>query len=1359
MNAFRPASFRGQQPAVLRLALLALLPLLILSAIRIQAENIILFIGDGMGFEQVKAANYYQGGAVSFEAFPSQADCTTFSADATITDSAAAGTAIATGVKVNNGIISLATPGDGRELETLLEFHQKRGKKVGLITTAYLTHATPAVFAAHTASRNHTSEIGYQYLNRTRPNILFGGGGYGLDSASTTSAGYTVVTDSAGFDALNLAQDHLAALFGNGYLPYEATYLGQPYPVPHLTEMVSKALEALASHPDGFFLMVEAARIDHACHDNRLPETVHETLELSRAVEAALTWVGERTDTTIIVTSDHETGGLTVVKDNGPGYYPTVTWSTGGHTAAKVPVYAWGRNADLVSGTIDNTDFFDLLTAENSTSPVLSRVASTVLDETAVQITWTTDIPATSTVEYRVGSEENWTLVSDDNWVTQHALLLTGLAADQLHHYRVTSATTSASATSATYTFLPSSQPVPGTLIASGSVWKYDDSGTDLGSAWRETGYPDDSWAFGPAVLGYGETWIDTLLSYGDDSNQKHICYYFRREFTVDDPAAYDNLSLSILRDDGAVVYLNGTEIARYNMPSGEITYQTTASTASDFPWDPALLVPNLLVAGKNVLAVEVHQANAGSSDVLFDLELTAERLEPDITPPILSQFALAEVTDRSAIITWTTDEPADSRVDYGTTEEFDSWMHTSAWVTFHTVELTGLTPNTTYNYQARSSDLSGNAGYGPELSLTTLRLNQPPVAYDLDVSTLEDTPVSVTLSAIDADNQTLSYRVTEGPLHGTLTGTAPGLTYTPAPDYHGADQFQFVANDGLDDSSPATVSITVLPVNDPPTAPVLTATAGDAVVHLAWTASIDPDGTPVTYEVFRAFGSLEYKTLTTTDLLAYTDLPVVNETSYHYYVRALDAYDNLHTDSEPVVVTPQAIDYNAYVVQNPTVTYGVVTGDYTALHPWVDDTQTLTERKVGLTGRLDVQYQLHTLADPTQIREMTLRLDAWFQPWDDDWLIQLWTGTTWTDVTADVVDSGSLAVTDPRACVDPDGFVHVRFLDSAAIRREEFDSLHLNALHAEIRVGPSLNRAPIASDDTASTVVNESVRIDLLANDSDPDDDPIRISTLPHNSSQGAALWDHKDGTVTYTPLSDFSGTDTFDYTISDGALTATATVTVTVTANEVNHPPSAPVLTATAGDAVVQLVWTASMDPDGTAVTYEIYRAGASSDYTSLAFTSDLTYTDETVENNVTYDYLVRAWDGGNLYADSNPFSATPQASSGTDNTVRVAWIDLRLTPAGRNWKAEALVTIVDTHGNPAANATVLGDWFFDDAPIQSNATATTDNAGIAGFISPPVKTNSGTFTFVVVDVQLGDASYLSEKNEVTSASISVP
>jgi hypothetical protein len=145
-----------------------------------------------MGFEQVKAAGMYAHGApgtLPFEAFPHRAEMTTHSADSPVTDSAAAATALATGRKVDNGVVSLARPGGGGELRTLLEHFGDRGLGTGLVTTADVTHATPAAFGAHRPTRNDLSGIFADYMSVTRPNVLFGGAGDGDGNDSSGSGG------------------------------------------------------------------------------------------------------------------------------------------------------------------------------------------------------------------------------------------------------------------------------------------------------------------------------------------------------------------------------------------------------------------------------------------------------------------------------------------------------------------------------------------------------------------------------------------------------------------------------------------------------------------------------------------------------------------------------------------------------------------------------------------------------------------------------------------------------------------------------------------------------------------------------------------------------------------------------------------------------------------------------------------------------------------------------------------------------------------------------------------------------------------------------------------------------------------
>ena len=166
-------------------------------------------------------------------------------------------------------------------------------------------------------------------------------------------------------------------------------------------------------------------------------------------------------------------------------------------------------------------------------------------------------------------------------------------------------------------------------LIASNAVWKYLDNGSNQSNAWTSLTFNDSAWASGPAQLGYGSGHEATTNSYGPNANAKYITTYYRRHFTVSDPTAINALTASVQRDDGAVVYLNGLEVFRSNMPTGSITYLTLAASGvsgtnktgfhDSPPIDPGNLVP-----GDNVVAVEVHQYSASSSSMDFNLQLIA---------------------------------------------------------------------------------------------------------------------------------------------------------------------------------------------------------------------------------------------------------------------------------------------------------------------------------------------------------------------------------------------------------------------------------------------------------------------------------------------------------------------------------------------------------------------------------------------------------------------------------------------------------------------------------------------------------------------------------------------------------------
>jgi hypothetical protein len=173
---------------------------------------------------------------------------------------------------------------------------------------------------------------------------------------------------------------------------------------------------------------------------------------------------------------------------------------------------------------------------------------------------------------------------------------------------------------------LTGTNPTPAALIPAGAVWRYRDTGVAPAANWTSIAYNDSVWTNGPAQLGYGDGDETTTVGYGPDANNKYITTWFRRAFSIADPTGLRYMTLRVLRDDGVVVYLNGTEIFRNNMPAGAITAATLALTtiggADESAWLTAAINPTLAVAGTNVVGVEMHQSGTNSTDISFDLEL-----------------------------------------------------------------------------------------------------------------------------------------------------------------------------------------------------------------------------------------------------------------------------------------------------------------------------------------------------------------------------------------------------------------------------------------------------------------------------------------------------------------------------------------------------------------------------------------------------------------------------------------------------------------------------------------------------------------------------------------------------------------
>ena len=250
------------------------------------------------------------------------------------------------------------------------------------------------------------------------------------------------------------------------------------------------------------------------------------------------------------------------------------------------------------------------------------------------------------------------------------------------------------------------------TLVPTGASWKYLDNGSDQGTAWRASSFDDSSWPAGLAQLGYGDGDEATTLGFGPDANNKFITSYFRRAFNVTNASLFTTVTLRLLRDDGAVVYLNGVEVWRTNMPTGTIGHLTTASVAiagaDETTFVQTTINPSLLVNGTNVLAVELHQSGGTSSDISFDLQLIGSDNSASVTRGPYLQIG----TPNSTVVRWRTNTATNSRVSIGTTQgSLTSNFDNATSTTEHEIVVSGLSPATKYFYSVGSTTqaLAGN--------------------------------------------------------------------------------------------------------------------------------------------------------------------------------------------------------------------------------------------------------------------------------------------------------------------------------------------------------------------------------------------------------------------------------------------------------------------------------------------------------------------------------------------------------------------------------------------------------------------------------------------------------------------------
>jgi len=320
-------------------------------------KNVIFMIGDGMGIAQIQAAMTVNGNQLNFERLAVNGFSKTSSASSYITDSAAGATAFSIGEKTYNGAIGVDK--DTVAQKTVLEYAEEAGFATGLVATSAITHATPASFIAHQPSRRMAEEIASDFL-KTDIDVFIGGGKNHFtnrkDGNDLTeilkSNGYQIVFDQA--ELTNVNSGKLAALLAPDGMPPFSKGRGEM-----LAPSAMKAIELLNQSEKGFFLMIEGSQIDWGGHKNDIEYVVSELLDFNKTIGQVLDFAEKDGNTLVVITADHETGGLTlpgssdILNDS-----TAVHFSTTHHTSVMVPVYALGPGSEVFSGTFENNSIF-----------------------------------------------------------------------------------------------------------------------------------------------------------------------------------------------------------------------------------------------------------------------------------------------------------------------------------------------------------------------------------------------------------------------------------------------------------------------------------------------------------------------------------------------------------------------------------------------------------------------------------------------------------------------------------------------------------------------------------------------------------------------------------------------------------------------------------------------------------------------------------------------------------------------------------------------------------------------------------------------------------------------------------------
>ena len=580
---------------------------------------------------------------------------------------------------------------------------------------------------------------------------------------------------------------------------------------------------------------------------------------------------------------------------------------------------------------------------------------------------------------------------------------------------------------------------------------------------------------------------------------------------------------------------------------------------------------------------------------------------------------------------------------------------------------LTGTAPNLTYT---PTSGYSGSDSFTfkvndglvdsniATVSVSVIYINRPPVAASQSVSVTEDVAKPITLSATDADGSPLTYTVVSSPSHGTLSGSAPNLIYTPSANYNGNDSFTFKANDGSDDSNIATVSVTVTPVNDAPTTTGQTITIDEDNSVSVVLVGNDVDGDPLTYIIVT---------------------PPTNGT--------------LTGSGSTLTYTP-SLNYNGNDSFTFEVSDGILTSNVSTINIVVNPVNDVPTAN----NQSGANNQTVTTPEDTQVNIILTGSDV-----DNDPL-------TFTIVAQP--SHGTLSGSAPNITYTPAANYNGSDSFTFKVNDGQVDS---NIATISILVTP-VNDSPIANDLSASVAENAQTNLTLTASDVDGDAlSYITVSSPIHGALSGAAP------NLTYTPTQNYNGSDSFTFKVNDGTVDSNiATVSITITA--VNVAPVANSQSITTPEDTQASITLTGSDVDGDPITYSIVISPA---YGTLSGTlPNLTYT-PTADYNGSDSFTFKVNDGAldsNVATVSISVSAVPDAPVANASSI----VTDEDTPAS------ALLTGVDVDGNAIT-------FSISTQPLHGVLTGTAPSLTY----SPNLNFNgSDSFTFTVSDGTLTSA-----------------